>query len=68
MLKQKIKALVEKNRLLDSGGMEIIHDSAAREILGGTSTCPKLESCQTYTGSCPNLTYCSTFSSGGSTT
>jgi len=61
MFRNKIKDLLQQTSIDQTGPFEIIHDSAAMEILGGTSTCSKLESCQNYTGDCPNLTTCGTF-------
>jgi len=62
MLRKKIKELVKVD-LQNNAGFEIIHDAGAMEIIGGTSTCAKLDSCQNYTGDCPNLTKCGTYAS-----
>jgi hypothetical protein len=61
MLKNKLKALVDKQHLTGETNFEIIHDSNALSIIGGVSTCPRLQSCTTYSGDCPNLTTCGTY-------
>ncbi|MCW3108053.1 MAG: hypothetical protein JWQ09_2559 [Segetibacter sp.] len=61
MLKKSLKNLVEKNQLDADASFEIIHDQNAMSVAGGTTGCPKLETCVEYSGDCPNLTSCGTF-------
>jgi hypothetical protein len=58
MLKKKIQTLVSQRNLGEQTNYEVIYDSSAIQILGGTSSCPLLTSCNNFKGDCPGLSTC----------
>jgi hypothetical protein len=61
MFKKKIHLLVERNKLNDTTGFEIISDSGAATLVGGLSACGVLQKCATYSGDCPSLLSCGNY-------
>jgi len=63
MFKKKMKDFVTRINLDGDGNFEIIHDSQASLILGGTAQdpCPNLTTCGTFNGNCSNLTSCGNY-------
>jgi hypothetical protein len=57
MLKRKIQEMLLLELNQGEKKFEVIHDSAAIQIVGG-GECPQLQNCGTFEGGCPNLLGC----------
>lgn len=59
MLRKKIQELLLSETHKGEKKFEVIHESAAAQIVGGD--CTSLENCQQFQGTCGSLTSCGTF-------
>jgi len=61
MLKKKIQELLLAEPNQGAEKFEVIHESSASKIVGGTQNCMSLEQCSAFYGWCGALKNCTTY-------